>query len=788
MIASVIVRRLNMLSESNNIVYLQKYIIKSIVQFFSNPSEVFTSRYVLYFDSEENIIDFDIELRKFIMNDLEVNHLKAQLGNSNLKIDLLDNYEFYNDEGSVEYEATQLRIANEEGERILVFVPDYDREGLPLGDAFKNNIRNLFIDKAEDKILFYLSMQNIASVSKTTENFQRQGMPLSINSVYDYLYSQVHIVQGINQQKVLFYSLDKIKSNKPQNDNSLLEFAPIMRIIASQQLLSDDFHDLHMFPMALTDLGKKDSNLAENYRLFRTISLALNDQELESVMTAFDYKIVNELQKSYEKDEENWDKKFTYEGILKHKKINTKKFKLEQPIVLLDKNDVMISKEHYLDFQKTNSSQFIIFTKDLPEDEKEFKIVIRFTQKASVTDDSNFVVEQINTRGNAFRIILNRHENFYNGKVVFVGGKKSEFTVGVSVMDAPASFLSNSCYGLKIDKNGSFTYLLEAKDYTLTLGDGENFNSYDVELHKPSAISWPVISSNRTKFNFEKDDDEVKNDFLLKMDLDNQDIQIVSKVKFSEEKARILELYELFNKSYVERNVYSIDDEIIYNKNKKSERFETSGFNVSGNKYQLKDLLTLESEIINNSILYAQTNGLKNIKSVDLKIPSEIRDAIDDICKCFCSYNSIPSLCYINDEIISKYKEYIKLVLKYVGEGSSWFVDKQNISTETLNIFKIGMICDSDNLIWISPLNPLSVAYQLELANEKISLVELDSYLYSSLGFGNSLPFIETDDGLVFQSIKGDYPLSWACYCDSSKSIKGEESTYANKINYHPLS
>lgn len=100
-------------------------------------------------------------------------------------------------------------------------------------------------------------------------------MPLSVNNVYEYLYSQVNLVQGDNQKKVLCYSLEKIKSNKPQNDNSLLEFALIIRIIESQQLLEDDFHDLHMFPMSLIDLGKKDCNLAENYRLFRMISLAL---------------------------------------------------------------------------------------------------------------------------------------------------------------------------------------------------------------------------------------------------------------------------------------------------------------------------------------------------------------------------------------------------------------------------------------------------------------------------------------------------------------------------------
>ena len=274
-----------MLNESSNLICLQKYIIKTVVQFFSNPAEMITSRYVLYFDNVDNIIKFDEQLRKVVSSQDEVGLLTARLGDPNIKISMMPDYIFLNDDGVREYEATQLKIANGIVERILVFIPDCDKDGLLLGDAFKNNIRNKFVDDKEDKILFYLSVQNIASVSKTTENFQRQGMPLSVNSVYNYLYSQVSIVQGENQQKVLYYSLDKIKSNKPQNDNSLLDFAPIMRILDTQQLVSDDFHDLHMFSMGLTNLGKDYSNLAESYKLYRMISLALNDRELESVLS-----------------------------------------------------------------------------------------------------------------------------------------------------------------------------------------------------------------------------------------------------------------------------------------------------------------------------------------------------------------------------------------------------------------------------------------------------------------------------------------------------------------------
>ncbi len=775
-----------MSNESNNLFFLHKYIIKILVQFFSNPLEVTTSRYVLYFDSIDNIIKFDDEVRNFISDLQEVSLLKAKIGEPNVDILFLPEYKFFNDDGQVEYEATQLRISNAGMERILVFIPDCDKNRVFLGDAFKNNIRNKFVDDGEDKILFYLSLQNIASVSKTTENFQKQGMPLAVDNVYNFLRSQVSIVSGANQQAVLYYSLEKIKSNKPQNDNSLLEFAPIMRIIETQQLVQDDFHDLHMFPMGLTDLGKKNCYLAENYRLFRTISLALNDQELESVMGAYELKVVKDIQKCYENDEENWDKQFTYEGIEKYRKANIKKFKLEQPIVLLDDEDHEVSKDYYIDFIKGNSATFIIFTKDYLK-EKSFKIQIRFTQKATVMGTPDFVVEQTNARGNAYKIHVSKEEGYYHGNVVFQGGKKNEFSVCVSVLNVPAGFFADSCVGIKQNKEGEVIYQLEAKDYLLKLGNvGEEYD-LNIEMQSNLSTPYPISTENITKVQFEHSEDEAVKDYTFVMNVDDQSANIISKVRFTEDRFRILQLFELFNRCFVERNVFEIDDDKIVNRNRRSEKYFTSEFDVAGNKYKLNELLSLEEMIISSKALYGEMVGLNHFSNIRIGIPAEIENVCHEICEYYSNLGTIPSLCCINDEITALYSKYIELILKYIGNESTIYIDKQSVSKDILNIFKIGMIYGSNRTIWLSPLHPLSVAYQLALCKDDMRLVELDDYLYSSLGFGNALPFIEDNAGVIYQSVKGEFPLQWACYCDAAQSVKGEEATFANKIHDYYL-
>lgn len=323
---------------------------------------------------------------------------------------------------------------------------------------------------------------------------------------------------------------------------------------------------------------------------------------------------------------------------------------------------------------------------------------------------------------------------------------------------------------------------MEARDYTLVLGDSGTEVDFRIEMKSRNSTPIPVNTSNITRFQFKHSDDEAVKDYLFDMNVDDQSAQIRSKVKFTEDNLRRLELCELFNKCFVGHSVFSVDEDRVYNKNKHSERYQVSEFDVSGNKYKLNDLLLLEKEIICSKSITCRTAGLKYIENRDVDIPADIRQIYDEICNYYLKLGTIPSLCYPNDEIITLYDAYILEILKYIGKDSFAFEDKKSISSEVLNIFKLGMVYDTDGLIWLSALNPLSVAYQLELSRDNTRLVELDDYLYFSLGFGNCLPFIEDENGTVYQAIKGSFPIQWACFCNAAQSVKGEVSTYANKI------
>lgn len=767
-----------MSNQSNNMKFLQQYIIRSVIEFFSKGKETITSRYVLYFDSLDNIVLFGKELKSFASSNDEVAQLRDRIGEPNMEVCLMNPFEIKNEEGGIEYEATQIKITNGQSDRIIVFIPDCDQNSELLGDAFKNGIRNQFVDNHEDKILFYLSVQNIASVSKTTENFQKRGMPLSVENVYNNLFSQISIIPGENQQSVVLYALKKIRSNKPQSDNSLLEFAPIIRIIETKLLAASDFHDLHMFQMNLTDLGKNDCRLAENYKMYREISLALSDQELDSVMSSYDQKIISEIQKLYDNNETEWDNETTFEHILKYKKLNQKRFKVEQPILLLDDEDNELSHDYYLDFIKSSTASFVIFTKDY-EKEKKFKIELKFTQKANPISDE-FIVEQINSRGTNQKILIDGSKYIQEGKVVFTGGKNNSFTVYVSIINTAADFFANSCTGFIQKKNG-YLYQLVAQDFQVELGKGDEGIRITVDV---SQASTPITvkSEDHTIIEFQYPEGEASKDHSFIFNVDDNSALLNVSVKFEQSMLKRLCAYELFNRCYVNHDSFGLEEEKIVNRHKRSEKFISEEVDVAGQKYDVIELFSLEKNIITNKYLSVKTSGLAIMKEEKCIVPQDVRTTYMSICDYFEKNKTSPSLCTINSEVQQLYMSYIDAVLNYIGRKSLVFKDKQPITNEILSIFKLGMVTDQDGLIWLSPLSPLSVAYQLELSAEKNKMIELDEYLHSSLGFGNSLPFMYGENGKTFQAVKGNYPVEWACYCDATQSIKGEERTYSQKI------
>ncbi len=765
-------------SNNRNILYLYDYIIRAMVFFFSDKNNIVTSRYVLYFDSENNIRQFEKRLLEILSDADAIDDLRKSSGIQGLSVELLPEYEINNDDGKLEYAATQVRFTEGKYSKTIVYIPDYDRNGGLLGDAFKNNIRNKFVDEKEDKVLFYLSVKNIASVNKTTENFQKPGLPLCIAKVYEDLEDRISNVDGENEKKTLKFSLDKIMQNKPETDNSLIEFASIMRILENKLLENEDFHDLHLFSMSMTDLGKNDGKLSDNYKLLRDINIAIEDQEVESCLSAYDESLALEIKRLYEKHAEEWDKHISYEEIEKRKKSGQKKFKIEG-VTVKDADGTELSTEYY---SKLDDSAILFYTGSYDK-EKKFLIEIRCTQRAAVdSEKTNFDEIETNSRGTLIKVCINKPTNFYHGTISIVGGReKKKYSLDVIVMDTDCKFMPETFVGIKKKKDG-LTFLFEVVDYALIFGEEGADAELEIDCTDVSKIPYRINSSNNTTVKFRQSAaDEIIEECNLAFLVDDE-FQLNSKIRFERQKLRILKIYELFNKCSIEKNTYSIREDVITNIYQKSDKFKIDEFTVAGSSYRTEQLFHIEREFVENKIRYARANRLSDVSELPCNVPAEITAAYDAICGYFSSRSTCVSLCPYDDELKKLYHDYIAEIMKYIGKGSKDFKHSDTLREEIHNILYLGTVIDTDGFIWLTPLCPLSVAYQMEMNEREEQIIRFDEELYSSLGYGSLLPFILNADGKIYQTIKGNYPIQWACYYDAKQAIKGDKKTYYDKI------
>ena len=80
-------------SNNKNIIYLYDYIIRTMVEFFSDKDNIVTSRYVLYFDSENNIRQFEKRLLEILSDADAIDDLRNRSGIQGLIVELLPDYE-----------------------------------------------------------------------------------------------------------------------------------------------------------------------------------------------------------------------------------------------------------------------------------------------------------------------------------------------------------------------------------------------------------------------------------------------------------------------------------------------------------------------------------------------------------------------------------------------------------------------------------------------------------------------------------------------------------------------
>lgn len=152
--------------------------------------------------------------------------------------------------------------------------------------------------------------------------------------------------------------------------------------------------------------------------------------------------------------------------------------------------------------------------------------------------------------------------------------------------------------------------------------------------------------------------------------------------------------------------------------------------------YVLENLgneLNFEKQIVEKKICFGKltkdVNGEYEVKPIDISLSDNLRNAYIELLDAMAVINTLPSLAYLGlgdngseNSLHEKAVAYLKTFQdEFCDTDGKRIKDHDLLTKEQQDALKLGMIIvgDEENEIYLSPLHPINVAYQLSLLKEK---------------------------------------------------------------------
>lgn len=218
--------------------------------------------------------------------------------------------------------------------------------------------------------------------------------------------------------------------------------------------------------------------------------------------------------------------------------------------------------------------------------------------------------------------------------------------------------------------------------------------------------------------------------------------------------------------------------------------FEYAGDNklILGNeeffthRTRTKDFLDLESALINkypNDCHWI--HGKSGLQPKHLTISEKLRDAFKDIIDYYRKTSLLPSLACITPELEGLMQRYVS---EYQAELSA--IDEGIHLPETKhNLMRIGTIehSDGERQVYLTPLHPLNVAYQLEFFAEA-GKSKIPEEILKCLSPASLLPYINdpSDSSYKLQPVPETELPEWVVYKPCNTLSRGWHNEYVQKL------
>ncbi|MES2554989.1 MAG: DNA phosphorothioation-dependent restriction protein DptH [Bacteroidota bacterium] len=721
---------------------LYKYASQLIVEFFTNQQIQPGDRYNLYLEEKSYVQQLFDVLRT----------------DSSLKT---ESFSYKHPSGNTTFESFSVEI---NGTKVLIVSSENATE-----DYF-TMLRNSVSEQTkgfENNALFIIYNQKLESISGGSENLEKDGMPLHYANFRKRVEKDIDANTSLkdHEKEVLKTLLDYKTKSVLEDNNSIFDYEAVIRVLSKGKMEEKDFGTLGLFPhQELQTKGAKiDTDIEENYKLFRKIETIFQGDEPESVLKEL---LPDNAVSKFTKDWKTTD----FSELSKWMEAEKSKEIPQIVSISCDSSEsILWQRPDGSTVSKKRNYNLIVFNH---LQEENTVLEVKFDQRTK-KEGINFKGNDLTVQNSGFNLLItlircNSVSPFHVIKYVDPDSRKT-FTIKLLHVPFQSNFLAQFETNFLIRTDRSENFLSIKDDNTLVFNEGGQ-QRIDAELESDKSYSISENTSLILNCDYANMDAE---EILFRISIENTLLPIHIKPDF--EPPRLITGIDVWKEKRLHQSDfrYKHENDIIKIQLKTEQQERT----VSGD---FRKNLMLEKVLTYSDAYNWIENSNESLSNVPIELDQSIKEAFDQFRAIFRSKEVQPSLAFLTDEEREIAVNYVQTILNYITD----FPENYPLTVKQKNVFLLGVVREGTGARrWkLSPFHPLNAAYQLQVNG----ILEKDSECYNAilkrLNPGNLLPYIEGKGKQIYIPTESGHSPEWMYYSIYSDTKQGISKSYVSDL------
>lgn len=615
-------------------------------------------------------------------------------------------------------------------------------------------------DEWKNTALLSICNETLDSIRGGSSDLQKEGMPLHVKTITKNLKKEIEKsnLSKSEQEVASFFLNEKLEDMVLQPN--IFDFEEVLGLISQGSLQREDYKNLGLFFDENLDQytpSQIRKRLAENHEFYEKIQHFHEyenlDQQLEKL---FDEKGVTRLKKDDWKSESFQFIKKSNEIAVAPKKvlnyIEESQSKINKNLVYWDRpiqeTKAGLRKRHIIIFNENKNDVINI---DFEFDQKLKKEYIHKNNKEVCSVSGNLLKLELRHKIGqvTFEKVTYSHEH----------DSKSRYEFFIAIVECNQELL----------KGIQTFYEINVKDKQIVLNN------------KGETIRFGTQNDAASELVLEDDD------LVVELDSIENGIEISSQSPAWDDGILTFKLsYQGAEIPFYAMDLSVKSAPVLGKRIWKLKREYQAHFNFVNNKLQqgtreyyprelFKEFLEIEKLWINDQYKYAR-KSISGIEKLELDLTPNLDKAYFELIHYFKSNDLLPSLAYMDKQLLRLSKNYLEAFNEEIMSIKENYI----LNNSQLSLMKLGTIEES-NQIYLTPLHPLNVAYQVVI-NEEINNEEVESHILDRLHPYNLLPFIYGEGNDIYRPVTNKDAWEWTTYQSLKKVTVGQSNEFLSKV------